>query len=272
MQQNFTRVLAVAALAGLAACSETTSPVDTNSLLTEAQITNDLAVSSAEVVANDIGELIANEVFAGMPGATPSFSLFGSPPGVTVNRTRTCLDQNGQAQAQCDPLTTASIIFTMTMDGSFARSATGPRGTDSMTVNLHRTRNTTVSGLLGTETSRIHDGIGTSADTTHFIGVHENVTLDRVVVEAGVDSVQAVVFNLPRAANPFPVSGAIVRRVTGTVTLTVNDRTATRTIDRRVAVTFPADGQGNVTMTITAGGTTKTCLLNLVTRRVTSCQ
>lgn len=272
MKQSLTRVLAVVAVAGLAACSDTTAPIDTNSLLSDAQVTNDVAVSSAEVVANDISEMIANEVFAGMPGAAPSFSLFGSPPGVTVNRTRTCLDQNGQAQSQCDLQTTASIVFTMTMNGSFARSATGPRGTDSMTVNLHRTRNTTVSGLLGTETSRTHDGIGTSADTTHFIGVHENVTLDRVVEEAGLDSVQGVVFNLPRAANPFPVSGAIVRRVVGTVTLTVNGQTATRTIDRRVAVAFPADGQGNVTMTITAGGTTKTCQLNLVTRQVTGCQ
>jgi len=272
MKRSLTGALAVAALTGLAACSDTTSPLDTNTLLSDAQVTNDVAVSSGEVVVNDISEMVANEVFAGMPSARPSFSLFGSPPGVTVNRTRTCLDVDGQAQAQCDPATTASIVFTMTMDGSFARSATGPRGTDSMTVILHRTRNSTVSGLLGTETSRTHDGVGTSNDTTHLVGVHENLTLERTVVEAGLDSVNAVVFNLPRASNPFPVSGSIVRRITGTITLTVNGETATRTIDRRVEVTFPADGQSNVTMTITAGGTTRTCLLNLTTRRVTGCQ
>jgi predicted RecA/RadA family phage recombinase len=273
MNRTFARLLAVAALAGIAACTDVTSPANISSaLLSEAQVTNDLAVSSAEVVANDIGEMIANEVFAGMPSARPSFDLFGSPPGVTVNRTRSCLDQNGQAQSQCDPLTTASIVFTLTMNGSFTRTASGPRGTDSMTVAVHRTRNTTVSGLLGTETSRTHDGLGTSTDTTHLVGIHENVTLERVVAEASVDSVQSVVFNLPRAANPFPVSGKIVRRVTGTVALTVNGQTANRAIDRVVTVTFPPDGQGNVTMTITAGGTTKTCQLNLVTRQVTGCQ
>jgi len=268
MQRTLTRVLALAAVAGLAACTDATTALTTpNALLTDAQVTNDLAVSSADVVVDDINAMIGNEAFAGLPAPGP----LPTPP-VTVSRTRTCFDQNDVQQAQCDPLTTASVLLTMSMDGNWGRTATGPRGTDSLEVAVHRARTLTISGLLGTETSRTHDGVGASHDTTHLIGVHENVTLDRVVDEASVDSVQGVVFDLPRAANPFPVAGQIVRRVTGTVTLTVNDQTASRSIDRIVVVTFPPDGQGNVPMTITAGGNTRTCQLNLVTRVVTGCQ
>jgi len=266
MQRTLTRVLAMAAAVGLAACSDTTSPVSADLLLSDAQLTNDVAVSAADVAVDDINAMIGNEVFAGLAAAGPLAS-----PGVTITRSRTCYDQNDQPQAQCDAQTTASILFTVSMDGNFGRTAIGPRGTDSLTVAVHRARSTTVSGLLGTETFRIHDGVGASHDTTHLVGIHQNVTLDRLVAEASVDSAQSVRFDLPRASNPFPVSGKLVRRVTGTVTLTVNDSTATRTFDRMVVVTFPADAQANVPMTITAGGTTKSCQLNLVTRRVTGC-
>jgi hypothetical protein len=275
MQRTFTRIMAAAAVVGLAACSDATSPpADTtpNGLLNESLINNDVAVASAEVIIGDIAQMSANESFAGLPSSTPPFGLFTVPQDFSVTRTRTCYDATNTAQAQCDAQTTASIVFTLTIDGSFARTSSGPRGTDSMEVAFHRARNLTVSGLLGTETSRTHDGVGTSSDTSHFVGIHEERTLVRDAVSASVDSVQSVVFNLPHAANPFPVSGSIVRHVTGSVTLTVNDSTATRSFDRLIRVTFPPDGQGNVTMTITAGGTTKTCLLNLVTHRVTGCQ
>jgi hypothetical protein len=54
--------------------------------------------------------------------------------------------------------------------------------------------------------------------------------------------------------------------VDATITLTRADNTTvTRTIDRRVVVTFPADAQGNVA--IQAGDLS--CTLNLVTHHVT---
>ncbi len=272
MNRTLTRLLPLAA-AGLAACSETTAPISTSAgaLLTDRQVTADVAVSAGAAIVDDLGEMVSPLSFQGL-APEPRFHLFGFPPGVSVTRTRTCFDVNGDPQPFCDPATTASMLLTMDMDGSFTRVADGPRGTDSMTASLHRTRTLTVSGLLGTETSRTHDGVGTADDTTRFKGVHQNVTVERLVEESAVDSVQSVVFDLPHAANPFPVSGSIVRRVSGDITLTVNDSTATRSFTRRIAVTFPADGQGNVTMTVTVNGTTKTCLLNLVTRRVTGCE
>ena len=266
-----THAATVAALVGLAACSDTALSPPTPQLLSDALVTNDVVVSSADAIASDVSQMVANEVFAGM-APRAAFDLFGDPPTVNVTRSRTCYDANNQPQAQCDMNTTASIVFMMTMDGSFSRTSSGPEGTDSMTVYLHRTRNTTISGLLGQETSRTHNGVGTAHDTTSFAGVHESRTLRRTMIENALDSIVNVVFNLPHASNPWPASGRIVRYVNGTMTLQVNDSTFTRSFDRRIEVTFPPDNQANVTLTVTFNGTTKTCLLNLVTRRVTGCQ
>jgi hypothetical protein len=124
-----------------------------------------------------------------------------------------------------------------------------------------------ISGLAGTETSRTHNGFGASNDKTTFVGTKDGVTLTRVMTEVSNDSVQGVVFNLPHASNPWPVSGTIVRNTTGAIEVTLGDRTESRNFTRRVTVTFPADAQGNVTITIN----TRTCQLNLVTHAVTGC-
>jgi hypothetical protein len=59
-----------------------------------------------------------------------------------------------------------------------------------------------------------------------------------------------------------------VRATAIKVTLTKGDRTESRQLSRKVTVTFPADAQNNVVLTIDD----LTCSLNLVTRRVTNCQ
>ncbi len=265
-----TAALAALLAAGAAACSDAASPA---ALVTDNEVTADLVAASGEAIANDVTELILNEAFAGLPAAAPpSFSLFGSPPGVTVTRTRTCYDAANVQQAQCDPNTTASIRMTMTMDGSFTRSHTGPRGSETMTAAVHRARTLVVSGLAGQETSRTHNGNGTSNDTTEFSGTRDGVTLTREVRESSNDSILNIVFNLPRSTNPWPVSGSIVRNSAGTIEISVTggtagDRSETRTFQRRVVVTFPADAQGNVTIQIND----RTCTLNLVTRAVTNC-
>ena len=147
------------------------------------------------------------------------------------------------------------------------QSHDGPRGTETMTLASHRTRQMTISGLAGQETSRTHNGFGTSRDTTTFTGTRDGETLTRIMVEASNDSVQGVVFNLPHASNPWPVSGTIVRSTAGSVDITAGARHENRSFTRRITVTFPADAQGNVTITINA----KTCQLNLVTHAVTGC-
>lgn len=266
---NVTRTLRAAcaglAALALAACSDATQPA----LISDAELTADLVTSAGDAIADQVGELVNTEIFAGLGGAAPQTSPPGFPPGVTVNRSRTCYDAADQPQAQCDDQTTSYIVFMLTMDGSFSRSVTGPRGSFTLDRTIHRDHNLTISGLLGTETSRTHEGHGASSDTTEFTATgNEGGSMSRTLKESALDSVQAIVFNLPRATNPWPVSGSIVRRMTGEATITNGTRTETRSFDRRVVVTFPADAQGNVQIQINA----QVCTLNLVTHTVSNCQ
>lgn len=241
---------------------------DETSLTSDAELTADVVETSGDAIAADVGAMIQNEVSVGaaLPGSASGFAI-NTPPNWTVNRTRTCFDAAHVAQAACDASTTASIEFTLSVDGSFSRSRTGPRGSESMEVAVHRDREWTISGLAGTETFRVHDGAGSSADTATFSGTHNGVDHTRIVREASNDTVDAVRFNLPRGTNPFPVEGRIIRNVSGTVDITVGDRNESRSYSRRIEVTFPADAQGNVAINING----RSCTLNLVTRVVANC-
>lgn len=250
MKRTMRSTLLLAAALGVAACSDTTTPA----LISDAQVTTDVAKTSGDAIASDVIGLIANEV--GLPLAPPAFDLLGSPPVET--RTRVCYDAQNVVVVNCLPLTSVrKITMHWTVDGS--------RSGDHFTASVHRIRDlTVVRNFTGqTETSRTHDGVGSSTDTTVFTG--EAVT--RTSAESAVDSVIAVVFNLPHANNPWPVSGKIVRRVTGHVTVQGENRSESRDFTRRVEVTFPADAQGNVTINVNG----KTCTLNLVTRVVNGC-
>jgi hypothetical protein len=263
MHRNPLIALAAIGVLGLAACSDSTEP--TAQLVTDEVINADVAQAAGDAIALDVQNLIGAELQFGLPGSVPA--VLGGPPGdptlppgVDVTRARTCYDADGAAQAQCDPLTTATMLLEMTMHGTFTRVHQRPAGSDTVTASIHRARTTEISGLLGQETFRVHDGVGTSHDTTLFT----DGTRSRKVEESSVDSTIAIRFNLPRDLNPWPVSGTMVRRVSGQVTLTGPNGSGTRTFDRRVSVTFPADAQGNVPITINS----TTCTLNLVTHRV----
>lgn len=250
---RFRAAAALAALVGFTACSDKATEPD---LADNTQIEADLAVSSGDAIATEVQNLLGNEQFAGLPGvATSAVRRFGAPQDFVVSRSRTFYDAQGGAQAQFDPVTTASVRVQVTIEGTASR--------DSFTASVSRTRDLTISGLAGQETSRTHDGLGTSHDTLAFTGAE----VTRRSVESALDSVVAVVFDLPRAANPWPVSGRIVRQVEGTVTVTRGENSGTRSYSRRIEVVFPADAQGNVTLHVGD----RTCQLNLVTRRVTGC-
>src|SRR5262245_44002864 len=195
----------LAALAGLAACSSDNSLAPaTSNLLNDRLINNDVAVSAGDAFVTELGLMLGNEVaMAGIGMAPrPAFDLFGDPSGGswTISRTHTCYDENDQPQSRCNDTTTSYIVFTLKVDGSFERNATGPEGTDSMFVAVHLDAEHTISGLLGHETSRTHDGHGSSNDTTSFVGIHEDRTLKRYKTESSLDSVVGVVFDLPHAS------------------------------------------------------------------------
>jgi len=248
MRHSFRGALVVAALVGVAACSDLTQPEG----LTDLDVAQDLALSSGDAVVGDVLDLIGNEVFGGL--GAPVAGARESPAELVVTRSRTCYDGSGNVQTECNRLTTASMRIQWTVDGT--------RQTDNFTAAIHHARDATISGLLGEETSRTHNAVGTSDDTTSF----QREGLNKNVAESSADSVRNVVFNLPHATNPWPVSGSIVRHVNATITIT-GPRTETRTVSRRVEVTFPPDAQGNVPIKI--GDVT--CTLNLVTRKVVNC-
>ncbi len=239
---------AAAAVVGLAACTDTNAPSD----LTDNQLAADLATSSGDAIATDVGQAILNEgSFAGAPGFNASV-MEALDTTLNVVRTRTCYDAQNNV-VQCGQ-GTVSMRVTLQIDGTVQR--------DNFTGSIHRTRDMTITGLGPNSTTRTHNGVGTSNDTTTFTGTRGT----RHAEESSSDSILALVFQLPHASNPWPISGQIVRNVNATITLTRADNTTdTRTISRRVAVTFPADAQGNVAIQVGD----LSCTLNLVTHRVT---
>ena len=254
------------ALAGLVLAATACSDATSNSLTSDSELTADLFATAGDAMAADVQELLQNEIFVGaaLPNSSSPVPLF-TPPSWNVVRTRTCYDAQQQQQAQCDAATTASIVLTVAIDGSVERQHSGPRGSETIVIAVHRDRQLTISGLAGTETFRVHDGFGSSTDTSTFSGTHDGVSHLRVIREASNDTAEAVRFNLPHSTNPWPVSGRIIRNSAGTIDVTVGDRHGTRSFTRRVVVTFPADNQGNVPITIND----RTCTLNLVNRTVT---
>jgi hypothetical protein len=241
-------IYALAAVAGLAACTDVNAPSD----LTDTQIAADLAQSSGDAIATDVAQAVLNEGnFAGA-AALNAAGMAEDTSSLTVVRTRTCYDAQNAVIA-CGP-GAVSMHVTAKIDGSVQR--------DNFSGIIHRSRDMTITGLASGSTTRTHNGTGSSSDTTTFTGSRGT----RHAEEAASDSVVNLVFHLPHASNPWPVSGQIIRNVDATITLTRTDGTTiTRTIDRRVVVTFPADAEGNVAIQVGD----LSCSLNLVTHHVT---
>ncbi len=265
----FPLVAAVAAL-GFAACSSSTATLP--SLYNDSTVTVDIATNAGDAAALAIQTMQDNETQA---GATADFAgssaLFAATNTPNVVRTRTCYDANGVVVAGCTPIASVRKIVThATIDGTRNGSSTTTGGTTATwTGAIHRVSNDTVTRNFNTatpsvETSRTHSDLVTGHDTTTFT----DAALTRNVTETTTDSVKKVTWNLPRTANPYPVSGTIIRVDAVHVALTKGTQSETKDLVRTVEVDFPADAQGNVVLKVNA----KTCNLNLVTHVVSGCQ
>lgn len=253
---------AIVAACSLAAC-DTGGP----SLYNEAEIEADVAASAGEAIAASVSDMIANQSAASLP-MTISGGSDESPVAfdVVVNRNRTCYDQADAVVANCTPIASVRrIVTTFTANGTRSVERTRNGVTTTFTGTVNRTASDTIRRTFNgsTETSRSHAGVGSGDNSTTFT----ESDFTRVVDETVKDTVKALVFNLPRSSNPWPVSGSIVRASEIEVTLTKGDLSESRSLSRKVTVTFPADAQGNVVLTVDD----LTCNLNLVTRRVTNC-
>ncbi|HEY2804398.1 MAG TPA: hypothetical protein VGI92_00915 [Gemmatimonadales bacterium] len=261
-------ILAAAALtAGACSKDNNTSPPNTQ-VVSDQQVSSDVVNSAGPAIAVEVAEISTDDSAMAAPPAVDQ----NSPPNIAFARHRACY-QGTALQVACDSLTTDSLVVTDTVTGSIARSFTGPHGSDSMTVAVHAMLHINISGLAGHETFRLHNGDGTLNDTTRFAGTTDSTARSRTMAESDNDSMVAIRMNLPRASNLYPVSGTIVRNVSGSTTVVGGTNPGTRTFSRRVEVDFPADAQGNVTLKISGSGVsgTATCSVNLLSRVVSAC-
>ena len=268
MKMTRTFPLIVAVAIGLTACED---GLGSNSLLSDDELTNDVAASSGDAIATSIDVLIANQTLSGLPqSSVQSGVAAANTSNLTFSRTRTCFSAS-DSEIPCNNLANVRKIVThVTVDGSRSGDhTTRDGGTATWSGTVQRVLDDTLVRVFNTEqppaeTSRIHSGVGTGTDNTEFT----SGDLSREATETFTDSVKAITFNLPRSSNPWPVSGSTKRVVAVHVTVTRGSDTQTRDVTRTVEVIFPADAQGNVTLHIND----KTCQLNLVTHAVTNCQ
>ena len=171
------------------------------------QVTEDAALVAADAALDDLQQMA-------FTGLTAQLSMEGRP--LEASRTVTFLDAEGNPMDQYDPQLTASINVVVEVAGEVERSG--------WVATVARSRNLTVSGLEGEETSRTWNGTGegtvTGSRHTDGDGTREYVWESSAVIAD-------VVVNLPREEFPWPMSGTITRTITATVT--VGDRTETRT-------------------------------------------
>ncbi|MGH7523446.1 MAG: hypothetical protein ACREK8_03990, partial [Gemmatimonadales bacterium] len=158
--------------------------------------------------------------------------------GLDVTRTITLLDADGQPQSAYDSLLTASIHVVADISGERTH---GP-----WTATVDRHRDFTVSGLVGTETTRTVNGTGNGTITNSRTNGDNGRAYNLVCSSTVTDVVLPVRAD---GGNGWPISGTITRTCTITVTAGPN---AGKTTTRTVTVTF----SGSSTADASINGTT----------------
>lgn len=204
----------------LAACSDGTEP----EVITD-QLDFDVAMVAADGLLDDLNTI--TQLFPLGSGASLA-------PSFTHSRSVAFFDGAGNPQEAFDELTTASIQIVSEMSGEFSR--------ETWSASISRSREITITGLEGEETSRTANGSGTEE-------VERSRHLDdggtRSYEISGTSTIQDLVHGVPKADNPWPLSGTITRQMTVEV---VNGPDGDRTVERTAIVTF--NGTQFVTMTV----------------------
>ena len=203
--------IAILATFALAACNDAVSPDELNTA-----IDDDVALVAADAAIEDVQQMIF-----GIGQGAPGMAAAAAAVPRNFTRTVTFLDAAGLPQDAFNALTTASIEIHVEMDGAVER--------DGWTATVSRVRDMVVSGLEGEETERTWNGTGTGTTTRsqHTDTAGETRSYG-MVSEALIEN---VVVGLPRAENPWPLSGTITRTVTITITNGPNgDEVRTRTV------------------------------------------
>ena len=234
---------AVALLFTAAACSnDSTAPISA-----DAALNADVATIAGETTAEDA------EVMQAPGGAAFGMGLaFNAarwdctrelPLRLTVDRTCVFKDAQGNVQTAYDPVTTASVNISVTIDGSIDRN--------HLSATIHRTHDLVVTGLAGAETQRTWNGTGSGT----LSAVHERSDgSTRTYSVSSASTITNVVVPVPRTLTSWPLSGSIHR----VITLTKADNSQ---VTRDVTITF--NGTQNVTVNVNG----ETYDFDLTTRR-----
>ena len=213
-------LLATIALAG---CSDANAPN------TDDALDADVAMVAADAVLEDI-----QAMNSGIGGFGSSPAMFSAAPPTERSRTITFLDADGNAQDAYDAELTASINVVIDMSGEVTR--------DTWTATIERHRDMVITGLLGDETSRTWNGTGSGSVQGSR---HSDESGDRSYNMSSTSVITDVVRGLPRADNPYPLSGSITRDISITI---VNGPNGDETRTRTVVITF--NGTQFATLTI----------------------
>lgn len=250
---NPIRVLSLFAVAAsIAACGDGTAPVRSDPAV-DSLLADVSAIDSYSAMGTTMLGLPAAPSTRGAAApcvyAAASQSFVCEPVtsrGVTVRRSYQLLDASGTPQSAFNQATTAAIRTVMDAAGTVTppEGSTAPAFT--MTIESHSDQ--TLSGLL--TTTRTVNGTGTSTSTMTSQQSSFTVTSKQ--------KTENLVLPVRGSATPYPSSGKIT--VESTVAgLLPGDRTMTTTI----VMTY--NGTSIMTMTLTSGGMTTTCLVNMAT-------
>ncbi len=183
-----------------------------------------------------------------------SCTPFVNAQGLTIIRSYAYIDASGNPTKRYNDTTTAKVDYDVQADGPIGDGAT-------LTGTTHRHVLEVMSGLTGHETSRVWDGSGTSADTNTY----SDSSGSRHYAGARIDSLLALTFAQPRPPHAYPLSGTTVQNVSYTVNST-GKSTETRSVSRRIVVTY----DGTAVASVVAGNVQ--CMLHLDLRKVDGCQ
>ncbi len=259
-----------------AACSNSTTLADDSSDTVTQDDTLNAAASSAAAIdatAGDVDVLGSAEASLGNSSAALSAALnavfsYGAANcarnastgrfdctsvtanGLSLTRSFGFFDANGQLLPLFNDPATALVDMMATESG--IRLATDGADTISRTRDLKL-----IGGLHGT--TRTWSGSGSRTDGR----VRTDSAVTRTASTSDASTFSSIVIQLPRSANPWPMSGTVTRLVTGTGTVIRNGKTKTLSISKTVVVTF----NGTSTVPMTVGGVAFT--LDLSTGKAT---
>ena len=228
--------LALVAALALGACADDGIAPD----LLDQALTLNAALVAADATLEDV--TLATTPFSFGPGAQESWRLgdgLGSGPkgepggrmgiGGTVTGTRsvTFYDAAGVVQDAYDSLTTAKIHFVLDIQGDVERGV--------WSGSVARTRDMTITGLAGVESTRTFNGTGSE-------NVERSRTLDDGTESTfdmeGTFTHEDLVVPVPGSSSKYPLSGTITRTMKVTV---VNSPKGDFTRGVTVVITFDGD-------------------------------